>query len=203
MLAGFSIAGRAGALTEGSPAASLGSIQGGRTDVASFSGIEKDSGLTHVLSSFPRNAEQLLHLLDSIMCGSGALSRGEREAIAAYVSGLNDVAYCVHYHSLFSDVFCGPVAATQDRIRPLLEYARALHGGEAEGLSQAFEEAVTAGWSEAALYEVVEVCGVFSFINTIVKAAGLAEPGQAPEPRPTAQELVNSYAAMAQAVRGK
>jgi len=171
--------------------------------MAKFSGIEADSGLTHVLSSFPRNSEQLLRLLDSIMCGSGALSRGEREAVAAYVSGLNGVAYCVHFHTLFSEAFCGPVEATQDRIRPLMGYARALHAGEAEGIARAFDTAISAGWSEAALYEVVEVCGVFSFINTIVKAAGLAEPGQAPEPRPTAEGLENSYASMAEAVRGK
>ncbi|GLO73937.1 alkyl hydroperoxide reductase AhpD [Phaeobacter italicus] len=170
--------------------------------MANFSGIEADSGLTHVLSSFPRNSEQLMLLLDSIMCGSGALPRGEREAIAAYVSGLNGVAYCVHFHSLFSEVFCCSPAAAQDRIRPLLDYACALHVGKEDGISQAFDAAMDAGWSEAALYEVVEVCGVFSFINTIVKAAGLAAPGQAPDPRPTAEELENSYSAMAAAVRG-
>ncbi|UWQ34179.1 hypothetical protein K3555_06690 [Leisingera sp. M527] len=171
--------------------------------MANFSGIAANSGLTHVLSSFPRNSEPLLRLLDSIMSGSGALSRGEREAIAAHVSRLNNVAYCVHYHSLFSEVFCGPAAVTQVRIRPLLDYAGALHTGEAGGISQAFEAAISSGWSEAALYEVVEVCGVFSFINTIVKATGLAAPEQAVEPRLTAEGLIDSYAAMAEAVRGR
>lgn len=170
--------------------------------MANFSSIAADSGLTHVLSSFPQNSEQLLRLLDRIMCSGGALTRGEREAIAAHVSGLNGVAYCVHFHSLFSEVFCGPVATTQDRIRPLLDYAGALHTGEAVRITQAFAAATGAGWSEAALYEVVEVCGMFSFINTIVRAAGLAAPDQVPDPRPAAAELEGSYAAMAEAVRG-
>ncbi|ATG43935.1 hypothetical protein L0Z65_03245 [Phaeobacter sp. BS52] len=170
--------------------------------MANFSGIAADSGLSHVLSTFPAHSEQLLQLLDSIMCDTGALSRGEREAIAAYVSSLNGVAYCVHFHSLFSEVFCGPVAMTQARIRPLLDYADALHGAAGAGIAQAFELAIAAGWSEAALYEVVEVCGIFGFINTIVAAAGLDEPQKAPEPRPTAEGLENSYAAMAEALRG-
>ena len=69
-------------------------------------------------------------------------------------------------------------------------------------ITQAFAAATSAGWSEAALYEVVEVCGMFSFINTIVRATGLAAPDQVPDPRPAAAELEGSCAAMAEAVRG-
>lgn len=166
-----------------------------------FSGITAQSGLTEVLTHFPRNSAPLLQLLDRIMCAEGALTRGEREAIAAHVSGLNDVGYCVFYHQMFSEVFSGPVAETQARIRPLLAYADALHRNDEAAIDRSFAAAIGAGWHEAALYEVVEVCGIFSFINMIVRAMGLATPEQRPDPQPTAGDLAGSYADMAAEVR--
>ncbi|WP_299722347.1 hypothetical protein [uncultured Tateyamaria sp.] len=164
-----------------------------------FSGLSKTSSLSDVLQRFPRHSERLLRLLDVIMCDDGALGRGEREAIAAFVSQQTTTPYCVIYHTVFSEAFSGPIAATNESIRPLLTYAGAVLGPDRDRISAAFDAARHAGWSEDALHEVVEVCGLFSLINTIVRAAGI-DPPKAISPQPTADGLARAYAAMADAI---
>ncbi|MCR9137181.1 MAG: hypothetical protein NXI27_14385 [Alphaproteobacteria bacterium] len=169
--------------------------------MANFSGLSSDSGLSDVLKIFPKNSERLLQLLNDIMCDNGKLSRGEREAIAVFISKLNTTPYCIFYHSVFSEVFSGPIDTTNARIQPLLDYARCLHGRNSTEVMAAFNAALDAGWSEPAIYEVVEVTGIFNFVNTIVIAAGLAKPEEELNPLPTAVGLKNSYAEMAKAVK--
>ncbi len=166
-----------------------------------FAGLRSDAGLSDVLKMFPRNSEALLRLLDDIMCADGELSRGEREAIAAYVSQLNATPYCVFYHSLFSEVFSGPLEETNKRLLPLLTYVRSLHGKNSGAIASAYETALQAGWSAGALYEVVEICGIFDFINTVVLAAGINTPDGAVQPVPTVDDLTESYASMADGLR--
>ncbi|MBO6894287.1 MAG: hypothetical protein JJ866_20255 [Roseibium sp.] len=169
--------------------------------MTNFVGLSSDSGLSDVLKMFPRNSEILLRLLDEIMCADGELSRGDREAIAAFISKQNTTPYCVFYHTLFSEVFSGPIEETNRRIQPLLTYARCLHSKNGDEIATAFEAARKAGWGENAIYEVVEVCGIFGFINTIVLASGINTPDGPMHPYPTVNDLKRSYAAMADGVR--
>ncbi|MDC0660805.1 hypothetical protein N6L27_22595 [Leisingera sp. SS27] len=141
--------------------------------MTNFVGLSSDSGLSDVLKMFPRNSENLLRLLDDIMCADGELSRGDREAIAAFVSKQNTTPYCVFYHTLFSEVISGPIEDTNQRIQPLLNFAECLHSRNNADIAKAFDAVRKAGWSEGAIYEAVEVCGIFDFINTIVLASGL------------------------------
>ncbi|WP_299427731.1 hypothetical protein [uncultured Shimia sp.] len=166
-----------------------------------FTGLQSDAGLSDVLKMFPRNSEALLRLLDDIMCAVGELSRGEREAIAAYVSQLNATPYCVFNHSLFAEVFSGPLEETNKRLLPLLTYVRSLHEKNREEIASAHEAAMQAGWSTNALYEVVEVCGIFDFINTIVLSAGINTPDGVMQPVPTVDDLRRSYASMADGLK--
>jgi len=168
--------------------------------MANFSGLSFDSGLSDVLKLFPRNSEMLLRLLNDIMCADGVLSRGEREAIAAFISKQNTTLYCVFYHTVFSEVFSGPVEDTNKRIQPLLTYALGLHSKNSDKIKDAFDGALSAGWSEDAVYEVVEVCGIFDFINNIVLASGINTPEEPLNPMPTVDGLKDSYAAMADAI---
>jgi len=169
--------------------------------MTNFVGLSSDSGLSDVLKMFPRNSEILLRLLDEIMCADGELSRGEREAIAAFISKQNKTPYCVFYHTVFSEIFSGPLEDTNKRIEPLLAYARCLNSKNSDEIATAFDAARKAGWSECATYEVVEVCGIFDFINTIVLASGINTPEGPMHPYPTVDGLKHSYAAMADGVR--
>ena len=168
--------------------------------MTNFTNLSSDSGISDVFNLFPRNSEKLLRLLNDIMCANGELARGEREAIAAFISQQNVTPYCVFMHTTFSEVFSGPIEKTSERIQPLLDYALSLHSRDSDKISMAFEAALQAGWSEGAVYEVVEVCGIFDFINNIVLAAGLNTPEGPMEPYPSVDGLKDSYASMAEAV---
>ncbi|MDA8586877.1 hypothetical protein N9L47_11530 [Rhodobacteraceae bacterium] len=168
--------------------------------MTNFKGLSADSEISDIFDLYPRNSKRLLRLLDDIMCADGALNRGEREAIAAFVSKQNKTPYCVFQHSAFSEVFSGPIDQTNTRIQPLLDYAFALHSKDDDRIKTASEAALSAGWSEAAIYKVVEVCGIFDFINNIVLAAGLKAPDGPMNPRPSKEDLKVSYRSMADAV---
>ncbi len=168
-----------------------------------FSSIAEGSNLSDVLKAFPANSERLLLLAEGVMGGPGELSRGEREAIAAMVSKLNDTGYCVFYHTLFSEVFSGPVEVTVRKLDPLMTYARSLCQGTEEELAAAFQKALDAGWNEQAIYEVVEVCGLFNYINGIARAAHLKRPQSRPNPLPTSDDLRGSYKTMAEGISQK
>lgn len=169
--------------------------------MTSFSAINQNSSLTDVLKAFPANAELLLRLAQGVMEGAGELSRGEREAVAAFVSRLNEVPYCVFYHTMFSEVHSGPIKTTDENLAPLMAYARHLCQGTQEQLAAAFLAARESGWSEAAIYEVVEVCGLFNYINGIVRAANLKQPQFRPDPLPGPNDLDGSYLAMANGIK--
>lgn len=138
--------------------------------------------------------------MDAIICANGALSRGEREAIAAFVSQQIATPYCVLFHTVFSEAFSGPVAATIATVRPLLTYAKAILDPDADQVGAAFEAARNAGRSVEALYEVVDLCGLISFVNTIVRAAGI-EPPEAITPQPSAGDLWRACVAMEDAIK--
>ena len=98
---------------------------------------EQGRGLTDVLFAFPGNSRQLLRLANDVMCKTGELSRGEREAIAAHVSKLNAVEYCVFYHSMFAEVFSSDSRDHTRDMSPLLSYAVALCNGKERDLALA------------------------------------------------------------------
>lgn len=167
--------------------------------MTNFSDLGPDSSLTDVLGLYPAHAPQLLRLVNDVMCDDGALSRGDRERIAAHVSDHNDVPYCQFFHSMFADAFCA-TSRGAEQLKPLLSYADALLSGQQTQIQNAHQAALAAGWTEPALYEVVEVTGLFNLINTIVLAAGLRAPQALPDPAPKAQDLQSSYLDMAAAL---
>ena len=88
--------------------------------------------------SQPASCKPLGELTEVAMRGLSPFTQGQRELIAAYVSGLNACKYCHSTHAgvaaafgvepdlfnvLLSDVDLAPV---EDRIKPILHYARKL-----------------------------------------------------------------------------
>ena len=88
--------------------------------------------------SQPASCKPLGELTEVAMRGPSPFMQGQRELIAAYVSGLNAYKYCHSTHArvaaafgvepdlfnvLLSDIDLAPV---EDRIKPILPYARKL-----------------------------------------------------------------------------
>lgn len=100
--------------------------------------LPADAVLLQVFEAFPSTSKPLLEYHQMLLRGPSPLSIGERELIAAYVSGLNACHYCHGVHeatarefgiaeglmsALLSDIDAAPVA---DKLKPMLRYVKKL-----------------------------------------------------------------------------
>lgn len=151
-----------------------------------FPSLPPEPLLGDVLQAFPAGAAQLMGFADVVLSGPSDLSVGERELIAAYVSGLNACAFCLGAHSfiarahgvapqLIDALLSDPDSAeVDDRLRPILAYVRKLTEAPSR-MTEADAQAVyAAGWSEQALFDAIQVCGLFNLMNRIVEGTGVA-----------------------------
>src|SRR5579871_4580691 len=88
--------------------------------------------------AYPATCKPLGELTEAAMRGASPFTQGQRELIAAYVSGLNACAYCHTTHvavaaacgvepdiikALLADIETAPIEA---KMKPILRYARKL-----------------------------------------------------------------------------
>lgn len=153
--------------------------------MALFPSLPAEAHLSDVLRHFPDNAGSLLVLLEGILRTEGALSIGERELIAAYVSGLNACRFCYGSHRVYAEIFGqrpGLVDAllkdidTADvdaRMKPVLKYVQKLNTLPSRLTPLDADAVFDAGWSQSALYEAVQVTAAFNMMNRIVEGTGV------------------------------
>src|SRR6266540_3367146 len=135
-----------------------------------------------------------------LMRGPSSLTPGERELIAAFVSGVNSCRYCHGAHSLVARAFGVDetvLAASLDdvdgtpidaRLKPILRYVRKLTETPSR-MTEADAAAVyDAGWSDEALLHAIAVCAYFNNMNRLVEGAGIV--GTAPGYEQAAKRLV-------------
>ena len=67
--------------------------------------LPEDAHLRDLLFRFPKNVEPLLQFVNSVLRSDGELSIGERELIAAFVSGLNACRFCYGSHVIHAETF--------------------------------------------------------------------------------------------------
>jgi uncharacterized peroxidase-related enzyme len=166
-------------------AGSLAASEGSEAAVPYLPSLPEDASLLDVFKAYPATSKPLLEYHDALMRGPSPLSVGERELIAAYVSGLNECRYCTGVHTgaaeafgiaegvladLLADVDGAPVDA---RLKPILRYVAKLTEAPAR-MTQADADAVfAAGWDEKALHDAISVCAMFNFMNRLVDGSGL------------------------------
>jgi len=153
--------------------------------MALFPSLPADADLTDVLKRFPDNAGPLMMYLEGILRSEGELSIGERELIAAYVSGLNACTFCYGSHRVYSEIFGLPrglvdallkdidTAEVRERLKPVLRYVKKLTVLPSKLTQADADEVLAAGWTEVALFEAVQVCAAFNMMNRIVEGAGV------------------------------
>ena len=141
--------------------------------------------LMDLYARFPRNVRPLMDYTDGLLRGDGELSIGTRELIATYVSALNACTFCAGAHRAYAEVF-GIDAALIDaliadvetapieaKLRPLLAYVAKLNSLPSRLVQRDAQSVYDAGWSEAALYEAVQVCALFNMMNRIIEGTGV------------------------------
>ena len=141
--------------------------------------------LYDVMKSSPRMAVYLFKMTDEIMLVEGPLSDTERELIAAYVSGLNACSFCYRGHKAIAEMFGveeglidGLVedleaADVSEKMKAALRYSKKLTEQPGKMQSADAESLYAAGWNEAALMNIAEVCALFAMYNRLADGTGV------------------------------
>ena len=148
--------------------------------------IDERDKVPHVLGKFNTGTGRpLIEFHEKLLRGESPFTIQQRELMAAFVSGTNDCQYCYGAHAstarqfgvdealltqMLDDV---DVADVEDKMKPVLRYIRKLTLTPTK-MTQADADAVyAAGWDERALYDAVQVCALYNFMNRFVEGLGL------------------------------
>lgn len=154
--------------------------------MAKFPSLGEKATVPDIVKMSPQAGKALIEMHEAIMRLPSSLSLGERELIAAYVSGINKCQYChgVHSHAAkaFDDIPSEAVdkmfdnldtAGFDDKIKPILRFAAKLTN-DPGGITDADAQAVyDAGWDEKALHDAIMVVCCFNFMNRLLEGHGV------------------------------
>lgn len=150
-----------------------------------FPSLGDNAAVPDILKMSPDAGAPLLEMHEAIMRGPSPLSAGERELIAAYVSGLNECRYCHGVHAetarafgiadqivdnLFGDA---DTAGVDEKMKPLLHIARKLTEAPASVTDADSQAAFDAGWDEEAVHHAILVTCCFNFMNRLLEGHGV------------------------------
>ena len=147
--------------------------------------LGKAPHLYDVMKISPRMAVYLFKMTDEIMLVEGPLTDKERELIAAYVSGLNSCSFCYRGHKAISEMFGVQeglidqilenleVADIDDKIRAALRFSKIVTEQPGKLVDEDAEALYSAGWGEAALMNIVEICALFAMYNRLADGTGV------------------------------
>jgi uncharacterized peroxidase-related enzyme len=147
------------------------------------------------LADLRGNYADLLELFrpygERLMRGPSPFTPGERELIAAYVSGLNSCRFCFGVHSrvaagfgIDEKVFTGLMddvegVSVVPRLNPILRYVRKLTETPARMTPQDAAAVYDAGWDDSALVHAIAVCAYFNMMNRLVEGSGIVGDAEA------------------------
>ncbi|MBM9504358.1 carboxymuconolactone decarboxylase family protein [Actinacidiphila acididurans] len=148
-------------------------------------------GITGLLIYRPETAKPLNELADALLRGPSSLSPGERELIAAYVSGLNECKFCAASHSAFAaaqlpggmhlvdQVRHDPQSApVTDKMRALLAIAAAVQQDGRKVTTQLVDAARTEGATDVEIHDTVLIAAAFCMYNRYVDGLGTLAPNE-------------------------
>lgn len=168
-------------------------------------------GIGSLLMYRPETAKPLRDLAETLLRGPSALTPGERELIASYVSRLNDCSFCSDSHAAFAaaqlpegmtlvdhvraDLDTAPVSA---KLGALLRIAAAVQRGGKNVRAVDVEAARGAGASDQEIHDAVLIAAAFCMFNRYVDGLATRLPDDPGEYAAMAELIVNAgYAAAA------
>jgi uncharacterized peroxidase-related enzyme len=162
-------------------------------------------GITGLLMYRPETGKPLSELADVLLRGPNSLARGERELIAAYVSGRNDCQFCAGSHSAFaaaqleqgmdlvdqvrSDLDSAPVS---DKLRALLRIARAVQVSGRNVTPELISAAREAGSTDVEIHDAVLIAAAFCMFNRYVDGLGTLAPADPQAYAESARRILES-----------
>jgi uncharacterized peroxidase-related enzyme len=147
-------------------------------------------GINGPLRYRPETAKPLGELADVLLRdGPHPLTPGERELIAAYVSGLNECRFCSASHSAFAaaqldegmplveqvriDLDAAPVS---DKMRALLRIAAAVQDDGRKVTQELVDQARGEGATDLEVHDTVLIAAAFCMFNRYVDGLGTVAP---------------------------
>ncbi|WP_173161670.1 carboxymuconolactone decarboxylase family protein [Phytohabitans suffuscus] len=142
-------------------------------------------GITGLMAFRPETARPLNDLANVLLFEPNSLSRGDRELIAAYVSGLNECSFCRDSHSAFaavqlpggselvSKVRADPGSAPiSERMKALLRIAEAVRRSGRQVTEALVDQARAAGATDVEIHDAVLIAAAFCMFNRYVDGLG-------------------------------
>ena len=164
----------------------------------------EEPGIRGLLRYRPETGRPLSELAEVLLRGPSTLTRGERELIAAYVSGLNDCQYCTGSHSacaaaqlpggmaLVEQVRADPGSAPLPaKLKTLLAIAAAVQQSGLNVTADQVAEARAAGANDLEIHDTVLIAAMFSMFNRYVDGLGTTVPGDPAAFAAGAQRLIS------------
>ncbi|MEM6791306.1 MAG: carboxymuconolactone decarboxylase family protein [Myxococcota bacterium] len=137
-----------------------------------------------VFRLFPHGVSSLLAWHDAVLRGPSPLTVGQRELIAAYVSGLNACNACQRSHrdhaaawgvdpAVFERLVADPEGTMGPAWAALLAYLRKLTFSPAQLTDDDARATLAAGWGDRALYDAILVCCLVNGTNRLAQGLGV------------------------------
>lgn len=142
-------------------------------------------GIIGLMTFRPQTAGPLNQLAEVLLRGEHSLTAGERELIAAYVSGLNECEFCRDSHSAFAaaqlepgmslvlDVRTNPeLAAISPKLKALLKIAGAVREDGRKVTTELVDAARAEGATDVEIHDTVLIAAAFCMFNRYVDGLG-------------------------------
>ncbi|GIJ76585.1 uncharacterized peroxidase-related enzyme [Micromonospora phaseoli] len=149
----------------------------------------QNPGIIGLMRYRPETAKPLNELAEVLLRGPNSLSRGERELIAAYVSGRNECEFCCTSHSLFAaaqldeglplvrQVRADPDAASiSAKLKALLRIAAAVQQSGRDVRAELVTSAREQGATDVEIHDTVLIAAAFCMFNRYVDGLGTVAP---------------------------
>jgi uncharacterized peroxidase-related enzyme len=146
-------------------------------------------GITGLLMFRPETGKPLMDLAQVLLRDAHSLTPGERELIAAYVSGLNECKFCYSSHSasavaqldgdtnlidqVLDDLDSAPVSA---KLRALLRIAGVVRDDGRKVTTDLVAAARAEGATDVEIHDTVLLAAAFSMYNRYVDGLGALAP---------------------------
>jgi uncharacterized peroxidase-related enzyme len=137
----------------------------------------------------PETAAPLNALAEALLRAPNSLTPGDRELIAAYVSGLNECQFCCGSHSAFAaaqldggmelvgqvrkDLDSAPIS---EKLRALLRIAGSVQKGGLNVTAEQVEAARAEGATDVEIHDTVLIAAAFCMFNRYVDGLGTVLP---------------------------
>ncbi len=164
----------------------------------------RSPGINGLLQFRPETAKPLSELAEVLLRGRNSLTPGERELIAAYVSGLNECTFCCASHSAFAaaqldagmtlvdqvrtNLDTAPISA---KLRALLRIAGDVREDGRKVTTHMVEAARAQGATDIEIHDTVLIAAAFCMYNRYVDGLATLAPNDPQRYAESAQRIVD------------